>query len=172
VHEQLKDRLDIGPDIKHNDFVPLLAGDTVLRESVELVTPESEMDDIFAAFETEFGGEDFEEQAYEVFNGLLTFDSASDADDAPRRTVQDIKNDIQSFMANPEIIQMQSLMDRIAIQAAAFCQHNGISSDDIGLESESKSEESDNKKDKEDEKDGHEANCNRKRDGKCSCKLK
>lgn len=80
----------------------------------------------FGAWEEEVKDIDLEEQAKMAFDGLLTFETE---DETEVRTVQDIKNDIISFMSNPEIIQMQQVVEYAALQFEQFCNHNHLEGD-------------------------------------------
>ncbi len=83
----------------------------------------------FDAWEAELEDVDLEEQARLAFDGLLTFETE---DEGKTRTISDIKNDIVTFMSNPEIIQMQNMIEYAAVQFAQFCSHNHIGGDSIG----------------------------------------
>ena len=92
--------------------------------------PQENVDDVYAfdfdAWESELEGIDLEEQARQAFDGLLTFETE---DEHTGRTIEDIKDDIVTFMSNPEIVQMQQMVDYAAEQFAQFCNHNHIGGD-------------------------------------------
>jgi len=141
-------------------------GDTALQHTVESEI-NTELDDIFASFEEACEDIDIEEQALKAFDSIWAFET-SDEDERPR-TVQDIKNDIQTFLSNPEIVEMQRVMDQIAMKAEQFCNHNGISTEDLGMgESLDKDNELSDNKERDDE-DGHDEGCRAKEGKKCIC---
>lgn len=92
------------------------------------VAPTNELYFDFDAWEAELEDVDLEEQAVQAFKGLLTFETENEGE---TRTINDIKNDIFTFMSNPEIVKMQNFVEQAAAHYAQFCNHNHVGAESM-----------------------------------------
>lgn len=118
--------LQLNPETNPQNIFNIIS-DVVELEAVE-VQSNDEFGFDFAAWEAEVADIDLEEQAIKAFDGLLTFETD---DNETARTIEDIQNDIVTFMSNPEVMEMQRVIEYAAVQFAQFCNHNHVGADSM-----------------------------------------
>lgn len=85
----------------------------------------------FGAIEAQLQGIDIEQVASEAFRNILTF---QDDITGEERTVETVKEELQAFLSNPEIIAMEQFMNQAAVDFARFCNHNHLGANEMGSE--------------------------------------